>query len=671
MGYPLVEDYILRFTQTIAGNVSLTINTANFTFDATGLTPPEIAATVGFATLLMGQPVFVKSFLTQNANDATLTIASLTPGLHFGRSISPPAPAIVVVRESAESLRDHYNIDAGQVDVVRRQRTRYAIVDVPQAAGGQAQGPALVTDFQPSTFLHELGHTVGLKHWGHKQWGLEGVDCIPHYFSVMNYANVAGFSASDAGLQLNAARAVEQQPFGAAFDYNLYLASPYSYAAPTGPAGVDWNRNGQVAPGEWRAPVYAMDGSSCQAYAQGKVIIDPMTDVRGAVDLVRHGPWLLAVWSTTAGVHMRTAALGAVGAKSCTGSPDPGAAGECLTWSAVTSFSVGTALRGVTAFSTTAGLLVATNDSLGAMAVHTFGVSAAGLPYFAGTEPLPSWSLDLQTAATPELALRHQGVHGRPLGLLYLSRSGQFRSFGLDQGIWVTEGPLLDFASGLPLTGGQSLVAKDWPDQFVQGWSANQYRSVAIMPSNSGALRVYVLDYATNTWRETAVTPGSTTGKPFLEYSTIRNTTGLADGQFSGHFLIGRMIPCAGGTCPFVHRSTLVSAVAPPAADSFPAFGLLGGADYIQNVWAIAQPGTSAALYSDSTIDNVFGLFASTIAEEPGLMFYPHADGAPDSVVTVYSDFRVMEDYICKTIGDDRQHYCGNQAPNADPNVLD
>jgi len=93
--------------------------------------------------------------------------------------------------------------------------------------------------------------------------------------------------------------------------------------------------------------------------------------------------------------------------------------------------------------------------------------------------------------------------------------------------------------------------------------------------------------------------------------------------------------------------------------------------DYVQNQWAISQPGTAAAFYSDSAIDNVFGLFASAIPGEPGLMFYPHADGAPDSEITVHSDFRVMEDYICKRIGDYRQHFCGNLPPNDDPDVKD
>jgi hypothetical protein len=55
----------------------------------------------------------------------------------------------------------------------------------------------------------------------------------------------------------------------------------------------------------------------------------------------------------------------------------------------------------------------------------------------------------------------------------------------------------------------------------------------------------------------------------------------------------------------------------------------------------------------------VFGLVPLNAGNEVGLYFYPHADGAPDATYTVYSDFRVMEDYICKTIGDHRGFNCG------------
>lgn len=67
----------------------------------------------------------------------------------------------------------------------------------------------------------------------------------------------------------------------------------------------------------------------------------------------------------------------------------------------------------------------------------------------------------------------------------------------------------------------------------------------------------------------------------------------------------------------------------------------------------------AAAAYSDGTLDNVFGLSPMAIPASTGLVFYPHGDGAPDTTYTVYSDFRVMEDYVCKTIGEMRNYDCG------------
>ena len=92
---------------------------------------------------------------------------------------------------------------------------------------------------------------------------------------------------------------------------------------------------------------------------------------------------------------------------------------------------------------------------------------------------------------------------------------------------------------------------------------------------------------------------------------------------------------------------------------NLPAVGNLWGlpeSDWLQNTWAIVQPGTSVALFSEATLDNVFGLFPSGVPNETGVTFYPHADGAPLQTYSAYSDFRLMEDYVCLSVG-------GQQSP--------
>ena len=71
-------------------------------------------------------------------------------------------------------------------------------------------------------------------------------------------------------------------------------------------------------------------------------------------------------------------------------------------------------------------------------------------------------------------------------------------------------------------------------------------------------------------------------------------------------------------------------------------------------------------LYSDGIVDNVFGLLlvSPTVGNPSGLQFLPHADGSPAQPLRVYSDFQVMEDFICCNIGKVRPTFnCGNCDP--------
>jgi len=62
--------------------------------------------------------------------------------------------------------------------------------------GGQAAGGAnfFVSNADAGTFLHELGHTLGLGHGG-----IEGNNCKPNYLSIMNYVYAGGVPRDDDG----------------------------------------------------------------------------------------------------------------------------------------------------------------------------------------------------------------------------------------------------------------------------------------------------------------------------------------------------------------------------------------------------------------------------------------------------------------------------------------
>jgi hypothetical protein len=85
-----------------------------------------------------------------------------------------------------------------------------------------------------------------------------------------------------------------------------------------------------------------------------------------------------------------------------------------------------------------------------------------------------------------------------------------------------------------------------------------------------------------------------------------------------------------------VSRNQLTTTLPPIASSSYWGEG-----------WTELAPDSNVAVYSDATLDNVFGL-GGVENNGPKPMFYPHADGAPDYVFGANSDFRVMEDELCR-----------------------
>jgi hypothetical protein len=106
-------------------------------------------------------------------------------------------------------------------------------------------------DAQAGTFMHELGHTLGLHHGGNDDF-----NCKPNYLSVMSYARqISG--APIPRRPLDYSRSVLATLFEGNLDETAGIGGPTgsftafgSAAGPAwstpGDAGVDWNRNGFV-----------------------------------------------------------------------------------------------------------------------------------------------------------------------------------------------------------------------------------------------------------------------------------------------------------------------------------------------------------------------------------------------------------------------------------------
>jgi hypothetical protein len=236
------------------------------------------------------------------------------------------------------------------------------------------------------------------------------------------------------------------------------------------------------------------------------------------------------------------------------------------------------------------------------------------------------------------------------------AEAGIYRHFTWNGTDFVSSGNLKD-SDDNDVSGGDSPAALAWPGPGVSSFSTSEKKTLALLPDSSGVVRLFLLDYATGKWTDLEVDNlGTTVGKPILAYRHLRMENGEPLSGFSGHLMLGRMRSCDGNKrCAYVRISELVSQSSPPG------FGLalLEAGDWMQNHWATVQIGTNHALYSDAEVDNVFGLSALSGSAEYGINFYPHSDGSPARDFGIRSDFRVMEDGICRRIAEYRSFDCG------------
>lgn len=98
-------------------------------------------------------------------------------------------------------------------------------------------------------FLHELGHTLGLKHGGDPNSALS-FNCKPNYFSVMNYATSQHTSSFSKGIfaTLNPFSLNENAGMLATgvlpSDYSFLRQDGFDFDVDFGSGAVDWNRDG-------------------------------------------------------------------------------------------------------------------------------------------------------------------------------------------------------------------------------------------------------------------------------------------------------------------------------------------------------------------------------------------------------------------------------------------
>lgn len=669
----VTRDFVVRVSGTMSGTAYVGIDQSWSSFTTTGLTKRQLATAIGVAAVYSGGQVRVKSGTprTEPNGDETVIVEAINPGSFFFRQLSVPDPSRVSILDEDEgSLRSAYELEPGQFAANRRNRFRYAVM----RTGGQTDGVRFTSAVALKSFVHELGHTTGLAHNGHELWNNLKTNCVPQHFSVMSYKHFPNennqFSDAATSLQLNPASVREPYTFGA-FDHSIFRDEPARYSASNSDF-VDWNRNGVADLGtnlNFRAATLAFDDASCNAFSEGRQILNLSQAIQGPPDLMRFGARLYAFWASPMSVtQYRFATLGPNANKSCTGPADP-ALGNCLIWSGTYTLGDGYSgtgappepLKSVTAQAFGTSVFVAGHTESGAILLRRFDVNANGTLQFAGGWTYSSLPSN-QTSFPPELVVLNGGATP-VLTVLYRAVSGDFRERRWTGSTWATtSSPLLDDSDNA-IVGNQAPAAKAWPDVDLIGWPTSDGRTLALLPDGSKALRAYVHLFSSNRWTRLRTFSITSESKPIIEYRPIHASDGTLYPQvggnptYQGHFILGWSTPTDDPARTLTHLqwSRLYS------KGTLSGLTMLPNSYLVADEWTTNQPDTQIALFADSTIDNMFGLAAWA----EGLFFLPHADGAPDHTYTAKSDFKVMEDGICFFLRDaggqnQGQAYCGS-----------
>jgi hypothetical protein len=198
---------------------------------------------------------------------------------------------------------------------------------------------------------------------------------------------------------------------------------------------------------------------------------------------------------------------------------------------------------------------------------------------------------------------------------------------------------------------------KTWPDPTTPGIAETDdaiRRTYAIFPDDAGRLGFYRLAGTPAVWERIRTFNEVTHAKPFLEFRYLRTGPGQLrlgnDGTqtHGGHFIFGYHDINGTNTVARFILSAYMDRNNPspgPWVPGIPWRIELGGTrDYMHNPWSSDLAASSTSLYSDRSTDNVFGLSPRV---DEGVVFLPHADGAPHHNYLVRSDYRTLEDLVC------------------------
>lgn len=580
--------------------------------------------------------------------------------------------------------------DADYMEPARRAVFRYALA-LASGGGGQQSGGALQWGFGPPsggsagvalTFAHELGHSIGLRHWGHSALAPHQLNGAPGYTSIMNYCSQAagstGFSDGDgASLVVNGASTDESFSTTSIALANLLNQSVWDFATSLGAGWADFSRDGLINNASVRAPVrwctWAADGAlSSDATDQ---VIGTSTAFSGTPDLIRVGARLYLFYINAGNLRYRySETMSGTANASCPNgdeviSQTAGGVG-CIDWSGWYSISAPT---GVTPASVTAapwnGAAIAIRGTNNQVYAGRWTTAAPTLSGWSGWTNVAAGIGEVELSVVPV----DDATWGVPLrlGLFFASPTGVYRQFFADATpiVWSVGADVRTVATqgGNVVTGTIGCDVAPWPGTETLVAYDGVETACGAFPDSAGAIRLLCLDRASHTARWIDVTSQSfnigssctacagqptVDAKPALRFHMIRQTDGSrAYTNGAGHFWL--TVSPSGTRFANTYVSAVLSGNVGLAAIPFVSVGKFF------NEWSDPVPFTGVAYLSDLAIGALKAIWITEAAGTGSLRFVPMADGSIDAPLSDYDDWKVMERGVCLADGLRASALCG------------
>jgi hypothetical protein len=577
---------------------------------------------------------------------------------------------------------DSVPLDTRNFAAVRRHIFRHAYM---WSGGGGASGiPATSlywagdrTNRNTHAFAHELGHSMGLQHWGHDSWGRG--DCKPTYPSVMSYFYMGTFGFSTGAYKniiLNGAGSSENNPFGAG-GVPSFLRTRWFYQVDGTSSHVDWNRDLRY---EMTAGVSVRNaiqwpaaGGECNPFTENGIPMAPELNANLNLDtpaLIRYNGRIYIFYSTARGLVYKSAPIGGIDVNgSCGGT-------NCFNWSGETLISTPidslTAVAGVTAWVHNGVIMVVYRMTNGQVYIRqTVGASAAGV--------LNNWLYSGNIGvmdATPTITSMYvnpafySGVSDLPV--IFGSVSGVYRRWTG----YVIGAPSVDDVldgTGHQITGSISPTVVPWPNRGGVDHASNG-TNCAVFVSQTNEGRFYCYDKSVDRWKEYTslvyqnFAMPKTRTKVGLAFHVLRNgatAAPLANDVARGQFWMtvidadkngdGVLDPPGQGRADLYVTGALTNAEPPALNNNQMKFWTKG--PYVSTAFLSAQ-GTNVGLYEDESISAIKGVLVRGSAS---LMFLPHADGTVNEPLRDGNDFQIIERGICRGLLEDPNGFdCGS-----------